>query len=88
MQRPAGKGREAPNDNPKLEEPKRPDTSFLWLTSPLRTFKYIIWRRYKCSFLLLFLFILFAFFFLMAIYTMPVSTEIYFKSVYFFKKII
>ncbi|XP_053314071.1 dysferlin isoform X2 [Spea bombifrons] len=47
-ERPAGNGREEPNMNPKLEEPKRPETSFFWFTSPYKTLKYILWRRYKC----------------------------------------
>ncbi|CAH1784691.1 unnamed protein product [Owenia fusiformis] len=45
--RPAGQGRDEPNMNPKLEEPKRPETSFLWFSSPLKTLKYILWRNYK-----------------------------------------
>ncbi|KFO79688.1 Dysferlin, partial [Cuculus canorus] len=46
-ERPAGMGRDEPNMNPKLEDPKRPETSFLWFTSPFKTMKYILWRRYK-----------------------------------------
>ncbi|NXS72344.1 DYSF protein, partial [Pandion haliaetus] len=46
-ERPAGVGRDEPNMNPKLEDPKRPETSFLWFTSPYKTLKYILWRRYK-----------------------------------------
>jgi dysferlin len=72
MQRPAGRGREAPNENPKLDEPKRPDASFLWFASPLRTFKFIVWRRYKCTFFLTLLLILLVFLILIMIYTMPV----------------
>uniref|UniRef100_A0A8C5QFH1 Dysferlin n=1 Tax=Leptobrachium leishanense TaxID=445787 RepID=A0A8C5QFH1_9ANUR len=47
-ERPAGIGREEPNMNPRLEDPKRPETSFFWFTSPYKTLKYILWRRYKC----------------------------------------
>uniref|UniRef100_A0A8D0G474 Dysferlin n=1 Tax=Strix occidentalis caurina TaxID=311401 RepID=A0A8D0G474_STROC len=46
-ERPAGMGRDEPNMNPRLEDPKRPETSFLWFTSPYKTLKYILWRRYK-----------------------------------------
>ncbi|XP_043919995.1 dysferlin isoform X2 [Protopterus annectens] len=46
-ERPAGAGRDEPNMNPKLEDPKRPETSFLWFTSPFKTMKYILWRRFK-----------------------------------------
>ena len=54
--------RDEPNMNPFLEPPKfviylhliyniidynrRPETSFLWFTSPLKTFKHIVWRYY------------------------------------------
>ncbi|XP_041065098.1 myoferlin isoform X2 [Carcharodon carcharias] len=50
-QKPAGKARDEPNMNPKLEPPNRPETSFLWFTSPCKTMKYIIWRRFKWIFL-------------------------------------
>uniref|UniRef100_A0A4W3KE42 Myoferlin like n=1 Tax=Callorhinchus milii TaxID=7868 RepID=A0A4W3KE42_CALMI len=50
-ERPAGKGRDEPNMNPKLELPNRPATSFLWFTSPCKTMKYIIWRRFKWVFI-------------------------------------
>ncbi|XP_028657297.1 dysferlin isoform X3 [Erpetoichthys calabaricus] len=46
-ERPSGLGRDEPNMNPHLEEPKRPETSFLWLSSPFKTMKYILWRRFK-----------------------------------------
>uniref|UniRef100_A0A4X2M035 Dysferlin n=1 Tax=Vombatus ursinus TaxID=29139 RepID=A0A4X2M035_VOMUR len=61
-ERPAGLGRDEPNMNPKLEEPKRPDTSFLWFTSPYKTVKYILWRRFRCFIvivIILFILILF-----------------------------
>ncbi|XP_043568406.1 myoferlin isoform X1 [Chiloscyllium plagiosum] len=50
-QKPAGKARDEPNMNPKLDPPNRPETSFLWFTSPCKTMKYIIWRRFKWIFL-------------------------------------
>ncbi|XP_069048827.1 dysferlin isoform X4 [Lepisosteus oculatus] len=46
-ERPAGQGRDEPNMNPHLEEPRRPETSFLWFSSPFKTMKYILWRRFK-----------------------------------------
>ncbi|KAK7901767.1 hypothetical protein WMY93_018536 [Mugilogobius chulae] len=46
-ERPAGKGRDEPNMNPRLEPPKRPDTSFFWFTSPCKTMRFIVWRRFK-----------------------------------------
>uniref|UniRef100_A0AAR2JZB3 C2 domain-containing protein n=1 Tax=Pygocentrus nattereri TaxID=42514 RepID=A0AAR2JZB3_PYGNA len=46
-ERPAGLGRDEPNMNPHLEEPQRPETSFLWFSSPYKTLKFIVWRRFK-----------------------------------------
>ncbi|XP_076829501.1 dysferlin isoform X11 [Brachyhypopomus gauderio] len=46
-ERPAGQGRDEPNMNPRLEEPQRPETSFLWFSSPYKTLKFIVWRRFK-----------------------------------------
>uniref|UniRef100_A0A4W4HL56 C2 domain-containing protein n=1 Tax=Electrophorus electricus TaxID=8005 RepID=A0A4W4HL56_ELEEL len=46
-ERPAGLGRDEPNMNPRLEEPQRPETSFLWFSSPYKTLKFIVWRRFK-----------------------------------------
>ncbi|KAM4607196.1 myoferlin isoform 2-T2 [Polymixia lowei] len=50
-ERPAGKGRDEPNMNPKLDAPNRPDTSFFWFTSPCKTMKFIVWRRFKWIFI-------------------------------------
>ncbi|KAM3186213.1 hypothetical protein ACTXT7_004799 [Hymenolepis weldensis] len=48
MERPAGKGQDEPNSNPHLDKPKRPETSFFWFTSPFKTCKFIICKRFKC----------------------------------------
>nr|XP_031532352.1 dysferlin [Vicugna pacos] len=61
-ERPAGQGRDEPNMNPKLEDPRRPDTSFLWFTSPYKTMKFILWRRFRWAiilFIILFVLLLF-----------------------------
>uniref|UniRef100_A0A8C1NEQ7 Dysferlin, limb girdle muscular dystrophy 2B (autosomal recessive) n=1 Tax=Cyprinus carpio TaxID=7962 RepID=A0A8C1NEQ7_CYPCA len=61
-ERPAGLGRDEPNMNPHLDEPQRPGTSFLWFSSPYKTFKFIVWRRFKwliLGFFVLFFIILF-----------------------------
>uniref|UniRef100_A0A8D0ALZ8 Myoferlin n=1 Tax=Sander lucioperca TaxID=283035 RepID=A0A8D0ALZ8_SANLU len=50
-ERPAGKGRDEPNMNPKLDPPKRPDTSFFWFINPCKTMKFIVWRRFKWIFI-------------------------------------
>uniref|UniRef100_A0A3P8UX60 Dysferlin, limb girdle muscular dystrophy 2B (autosomal recessive) n=1 Tax=Cynoglossus semilaevis TaxID=244447 RepID=A0A3P8UX60_CYNSE len=88
-ERPAGLGRDEPNMNPHLEDPhsdgdlhpsplpppphRRPETSFLWFSSPYKTLKFILWRRFKwliLLFILLFLLLLFLGVFL---YSFPVS---------------
>lgn len=52
---------------------RRPDTSFLWFTSPYKTMKFILWRRFRCAiilFIILFVLLLFVGIFL---YSFPVS---------------
>ncbi|XP_072858289.2 dysferlin isoform X2 [Pogona vitticeps] len=70
-ERPAGMGRDEPNMNPKLEDPKRPETSFLWFTSPYKTLKYILWRRFKWAFLLILLIFIMLLFLGIFIYAFP-----------------
>ncbi|XP_019351178.2 dysferlin isoform X1 [Alligator mississippiensis] len=70
-ERPAGMGRDEPNMNPKLEDPKRPETSFLWFTSPYKTIKYILWRRYKWVFLVVLVLFILLLFFGIFIYAFP-----------------
>uniref|UniRef100_A0A672R0M9 Myoferlin n=1 Tax=Sinocyclocheilus grahami TaxID=75366 RepID=A0A672R0M9_SINGR len=72
-ERPAGKGRDEPNMNPKLDPPNRPDTSFLWFTNPCKTMKFIIWRRYKWLFIGLILLILVILFIGIFLYSFPVN---------------
>ncbi|XP_051503504.1 myoferlin isoform X2 [Myxocyprinus asiaticus] len=70
-ERPAGKGRDEPNMNPKLDPPNRPDTSFLWFTNPCKTMKFIIWRRYKWLFIGLSILILVILFLGILLYSFP-----------------
>ncbi|XP_069779523.1 dysferlin isoform X4 [Narcine bancroftii] len=70
-ERPAGQGRDEPNMNPKLEEPKRPQTSFLWFTSPFKTVKYIVWRRFRCLILGLLLLFVLVLFIIIFLYSFP-----------------
>ena len=44
---PAAKARDKPNQNPKLDPPNRPVTSFLGFISPLKAFDILVWKRYK-----------------------------------------
>ena len=52
---------------------RRPETSFLWFTSPWKTFRYIIWRNYKWYFFGLLLAILIVVFVILFVYAVPVS---------------
>ncbi|KAG8550730.1 hypothetical protein GDO81_022142 [Engystomops pustulosus] len=70
-ERPAGNGREEPNMNPKLEDPKRPETSFFWFTSPYKTLKYILWRRYRCFILVLLIVVILLLFLGIFLYSFP-----------------
>uniref|UniRef100_A0A8D2LV97 Dysferlin n=1 Tax=Varanus komodoensis TaxID=61221 RepID=A0A8D2LV97_VARKO len=72
-ERPAGLGRDEPNMNPRLEDPKRPETSFLWFTSPYKTLKYILWRRFKWLFLVFLLLFVLLLFLGIFIYAFPVT---------------
>uniref|UniRef100_A0A8B9KFH5 Myoferlin n=1 Tax=Astyanax mexicanus TaxID=7994 RepID=A0A8B9KFH5_ASTMX len=73
-ERPAGKGREEPNMNPKLNPPNRPETSFFWFTNPCKTMKFIVWRRFKWLFIGLLLLILVLLFIGILLYSLPVRT--------------
>uniref|UniRef100_A0A3Q2GR86 Dysferlin, limb girdle muscular dystrophy 2B (autosomal recessive) n=1 Tax=Cyprinodon variegatus TaxID=28743 RepID=A0A3Q2GR86_CYPVA len=71
-ERPAGLGRDEPNMNPHLEEPQRPETSFLWFSSPYKTLKFIVWRRFKW-FIILFIILFLIFLFLgVFLYSFPI----------------
>lgn len=70
-ERPAGKGRDEPNMNPRLEAPNRPDTSFFWFTSPCKTMKFIVWRRFKWVFIIGILVLLVTLFFGILFYSLP-----------------
>jgi len=77
LARPAGLGRSEPNMNPCLEEPNRPATSFLWFTSPWKSFKHVVWRNYKWHIItavVLFFLFLFAF---LVLYSLPGATVDY-----------
>uniref|UniRef100_A0A8C7RCQ2 C2 domain-containing protein n=1 Tax=Oncorhynchus mykiss TaxID=8022 RepID=A0A8C7RCQ2_ONCMY len=71
-ERPAGKGRDEPNMNPKLDFPNRPDTSFFWFTSPCKTMRFIIWRRFKWIFIGLIVLLLVLLFLGILLYSLPV----------------
>ena len=68
IENPAGKGREPPQQ---LEEPDRPQTSFLWFTSPLRSLRFVIWKNYKWIIIKIAIGVLIAIFFLIFLYQLP-----------------
>ncbi|KAF3708203.1 Myoferlin Fer-1-like protein 3 [Channa argus] len=70
-ERPAGKGRDEPNMNPKLDTPNRPDTSFFWFTNPCKTMKFIVWRRFKWIFIGVILLLLVILFLGILFYSLP-----------------
>ncbi|KAM4591429.1 myoferlin [Odontesthes bonariensis] len=70
-ERPAGKGRDEPNMNPRLDPPNRPDTSFFWFTNPCKTMKFIVWRRFKWIFIGVILLLLVILFLGILFYSLP-----------------
>ncbi|KAM4624027.1 myoferlin-like [Polymixia lowei] len=70
-EKPAGKGRDEPNMNPKLDPPNRPDTSFFWFTNPCKTMKFIVWRRFKWLFIGLIFLIIVLLFVAILLYSLP-----------------
>ncbi|XP_056658393.1 myoferlin isoform X3 [Monodelphis domestica] len=70
-ERPAGKGRDEPNMNPKLELPNRPETSFLWFTNPCKTMKFIVWRRFKWVIIGLLILLVLLLFLAVLLYSLP-----------------
>ncbi|XP_037547290.1 myoferlin [Nematolebias whitei] len=70
-ERPAGKGRDEPNMNPKLDPPNRPDTSFFWFTNPCKTMKFIVWRRFKWVFIGLIILTILLLFIAILLYSLP-----------------
>ncbi|CAL8298808.1 unnamed protein product [Merluccius merluccius] len=70
-EKPAGKGRDEPNMNPKLDPPNRPDTSFFWFTNPCKTMKFIVWRRFKWIFIMSIILLLVLLFLGILFYSLP-----------------
>ncbi|KAF7662453.1 hypothetical protein LDENG_00235470 [Lucifuga dentata] len=70
-EKPAGKGREEPNMNPKLDPPNRPETSFFWFTNPCKTMKFIVWRRFRCLFIGLIILFIVLLFVAILLYSLP-----------------
>ena len=54
---------------------RRPETSFLWFTSPWKTIKLLVWDNYKWKCLCLLILLLIILFLFLAIYRIPVSSN-------------
>ncbi len=67
---PVGKAREEPDP---LPLPNRPKDSFLWFMAPLRTFRFVVWKNYKCLIIQIILLMFFAIFVLIFVYQLPSS---------------
>ncbi|NWS30203.1 DYSF protein, partial [Polioptila caerulea] len=50
---------------------RRPETSFLWFTSPYKTLRFILWRRYKCALILALLLLILLLFLGIFVYAFP-----------------
>jgi len=65
---PVGKAREGPSP---LSEPNRPKNSFLWFTSPWKTFRYVVWKNFKWTIILSIVLVIFTIFFLLILWALP-----------------
>nr|XP_054765598.1 myoferlin-like [Lytechinus pictus] len=70
-ERPTAQGRDEPNQHPHLDEPNRPETSFLWFTSPWKSLRFVIWNNFKWRILIGLLIVLLIIFFILFIYNIP-----------------
>ena len=65
---PAGRGHEGPQA---LEVPNRPDDSYLWFLSPLRSLKYDVCQNHKCLIAKITVFFSLFIFIIIFIYQLP-----------------
>lgn len=65
---PAGRGHEGPHP---LEIPNRPDDSYLWFLSPLKTLRYDLWKNHKCLILKIFILVIIVVFILIFFFQLP-----------------
>lgn len=52
----------------------RPDTSFFWFTNPCKTMKFIVWRRFRCIFIVAIILLLVILFLGILFYSLPVRS--------------
>ncbi|XP_028302961.1 fer-1-like protein 4 isoform X2 [Gouania willdenowi] len=65
---PVGKARKEPEP---LDKPNRPTTSFNWFVNPLKTFIFIIWKKFKKYIIALLILVILGLFIGLIFYTMP-----------------
>lgn len=70
-ERPTAQGRDEPNQHPHLDDPIRPETSFMWFTSPWKSLRFIVWYNYKYVILTTLLITLLVIFLILFIYNIP-----------------
>ncbi|KJE97724.1 Fer1l3 protein [Capsaspora owczarzaki ATCC 30864] len=70
-EKPAGQGHSEPNQYPVLEKPKRPATSFIWFLNPWKSFRYIIWKKFKWWIILGLIILFIALFIFIFLYYFP-----------------
>ncbi|XP_039590653.1 fer-1-like protein 4 [Polypterus senegalus] len=65
---PVGKARKEPEP---LDKPDRPKTSFNWFVNPLKTFVFLIWKKYKKYIIALIIIAILGLFLALIVYTLP-----------------
>ncbi|KAK2861740.1 hypothetical protein Q5P01_001273 [Channa striata] len=65
---PVGRARKEPEP---LEKPNRPTTSFNWFVNPMKTFIFLIWKKYKKYIIALVILAILTIFLVLILYTMP-----------------
>ncbi|XP_028262078.1 fer-1-like protein 4 [Parambassis ranga] len=65
---PVGRARKEPEP---LDKPNRPTTSFNWFVNPLKTFVFLIWKKYKKYIIALVILAILTLFLALIVYTMP-----------------
>ncbi|KAM6946878.1 fer-1-like protein 4 [Lycodopsis pacificus] len=65
---PVGRARKEPEP---LDKPNRPSTSFTWFINPMKTFIFLIWKKFKKFIIALFILAMLTLFLGLMIYTLP-----------------
>ncbi|KAM8756787.1 fer-1-like protein 4 [Acanthopagrus schlegelii] len=65
---PVGKARKEPEP---LDKPNRPTTSFTWFVNPMKTFIFLIWKKFKKFIIAALILAVFAVFLFLILYTLP-----------------